>query len=60
MKQTETKAEIIKVIEQKAKRADPMVRKLFTSGLKYKTKKDLIRMRNKMKVSRNGMEISTF
>ena len=58
MKQEITKAEQIEEITRKSQKAIPMVRRLFTGGLKYKTKKELSRINSKMRVSRNGMEIS--
>ncbi len=59
MKQEMTKAELIKSITHKAQKAKPMVRELFTGGLKYRRKKELIRLNNKMIVSRSGWDITT-
>ena len=59
MEQEITKAELIKSITYKAQKAKPMVRETFTSGLKYKSKKELIRLNNRMRVSRSGWDITT-
>ena len=58
MKQEMSKAELIGGITRKSQKAVPMVRDIFNRGLKYRTKKELLRIYSKMKVSRNGMEIS--
>ncbi len=53
-----TKNELIESITHKAQKAVPMTRNLLLSGLKYKNKKELKRIDSKMRVSRNGNEIS--
>jgi len=59
MAELRTKAEIIKEITQKAKKAKPMVRNVFLRGLQWRTKKELSSIDRSMKVSRSGWDIST-
>jgi len=60
----QTKTELIKVITAKTKkipsRYQPMVKRSFLNGLKYKTKPELKRIASRMKVEvdRTGYDIS--
>ena len=54
-----TKGELIEAIGFKVKRAKPFLRKLFLSGLKYKSKHELEQILQKVRVSRDGLDIGT-
>ena len=49
-----TKAELIKAIKEKGKRASPQVKRIAFRGLEYKTKAELRRQLRKMHVTREG------
>ena len=52
--QNRTTADIIKDIKAKAIKASPMVKRVFFRGLEYKTKPELLRILNRMRVTREG------
>jgi len=53
-----TKAELIKGIKRKVAKAKPIVRDDFVRGLKYENKATLLRYFKKVKVERDGWDIS--
>ncbi len=54
-----TKGELIKAIEVKVIRAQPFLRTHFLSGLKHKSKFELEQILWKVRVSCDGLDIST-
>jgi hypothetical protein len=54
MKTTETKKELITRLNEKIKRANPMVKKTIHQDCKYATKAKIKRMANKAHVTTNG------
>ena len=57
-KEKPTKADLIRAIELKVQRADPLIRDDFVKGLKYKNKSTLKRYLRKVKVDRDRKGIS--
>jgi hypothetical protein len=53
-----TKAELIREIKEKVKRANPMVKRHFYRLLARSTKPELVKIRKKVRVSRDGYDIS--
>ena len=51
---TKTKNELITAIKAKAKKASPIVRRVFLRGLEYKKKSTLQNMLKKMRVTAKG------
>ena len=49
-----TKADIIRDIKAKASKASPLVKRVFSRGLEYKTKPQLERILKRMRVTREG------
>jgi len=54
-----TKADLIKEISKKVKRAKPFVKIHFLRGLKYQTKEELGQILKSARVSGDGYDIST-
>lgn len=53
-----TKAELVQAIKVKVRKVKLIVKKYFLRGLKYKTKPELERILRKVRVSRDGYDIS--
>ncbi len=54
MNNTRTKASIIKDIKLKARKASPLVKRVFLRGLEYQTKSRLQSMLKRIRVTREG------